>query len=365
MEINANEGTVKYSKLMEENAKEDNEISIIFPPENLNKSEAKKLASAKSDKDTNWKGYFKTLLGFSFMLLIVILLLGVELLDTSRHVKSLKEIMGNNLKSQERTVQDFKSQNLKLLHDLEAMTNALNVSEVEIESLKQNIQDLIAHNQKIITDSESKNMVHENCSQQQEFSKALIEDLKLQNQNLTKDLAKIKFGEESLKNSISDESKGKLLIDASYSGNIDHVKLSLKLGANVNATEEFDFNRSALYYAAEEGHLEVVKILVQNGADVNFRCLDMYTPLLIAIKYNHFEIAEYLLQNGADPNARGYNNKTPLHYAAHGGFPKVVETLLKYGAREDLKNGYGRTPLQEAEYSKKGGYQQVIALLKN
>ena len=69
------------------------------------------------------------------------------------------------------------------------------------------------------------------------------------------------------------------------------------------------------------------------------------TPLHVAVEYGFTDAAKWLLFNGADINARAYNNFTPLHLAKA---PHVVHLLLRHGADVNARNVSERTALEEA-----------------
>src|SRR3990167_560678 len=107
---------------------------------------------------------------------------------------------------------------------------------------------------------------------------------------------------------------------------------------------------SALTEAAKEGHLDCVKLLIDNGADVNHRLSTAdYTPLVAAAGYNpllstaatikkHEDVVNYLLSHGADCNSivsyDSYAALTPLKLAVQNHLPNAV-TLLLAGATTD------------------------------
>jgi ankyrin repeat protein len=67
-----------------------------------------------------------------------------------------------------------------------------------------------------------------------------------------------------------------------------------------------------LMYAAREGRIETVRLLLEAGADPNATDANGIRPLLLAISNNHIELARYLLDNGADVNAVDWYGRTPL-----------------------------------------------------
>jgi ankyrin repeat protein len=73
---------------------------------------------------------------------------------------------------------------------------------------------------------------------------------------------------------------------------------------------------SAIHFAAREGRIEAMKALVDAKADLNQRVVgDNSTPMLIATINGHFDLAKYLLDQGADPNTAAHNGVTPLYAA--------------------------------------------------
>jgi uncharacterized protein len=73
---------------------------------------------------------------------------------------------------------------------------------------------------------------------------------------------------------------------------------------------------SAVHFAAREGRIEALKALVDAKADVNQQVVgDNSTPMLIATINGHFDLAKYLLDQGADPNLAAHNGVTPLYAA--------------------------------------------------
>jgi ankyrin repeat protein len=71
---------------------------------------------------------------------------------------------------------------------------------------------------------------------------------------------------------------------------------------------------TALHFAARQGFVDVVKALVDGGADINQQNPgDRATPLTIAIINGHYDLATWMLEKGADPNNAAFNGVTPLY----------------------------------------------------
>ncbi len=92
--------------------------------------------------------------------------------------------------------------------------------------------------------------------------------------------------------------KNNSLILASYYGHIEIVKILLNNGANVNFLHKD--GDSSLNIASREGHTEIVKILLHNGANINYINKDRRGSLIISSSKGHTEIVKLLLDNGAN-----------------------------------------------------------------
>ena len=82
--------------------------------------------------------------------------------------------------------------------------------------------------------------------------------------------------------------------------------------------------------AARYGDLETVKLLIENGADIDAKDKDGYTVLMYASNNGNLEIIKYLVENGADINIKDKNGDTALNYARTEG---IKEVLIKTGAK--------------------------------
>lgn len=121
--------------------------------------------------------------------------------------------------------------------------------------------------------------------------------------------------------------KEQLVTSAEY-GKIEEVKFLLKSGIDPNFGIG-EQSTSPLIAATIMGHLSVVKLLVKSGANVNGKYSDHYiaTPIWYAANNGDFEIVKYLLDNGADPTVEDRNGWTPLRQAKLHNHTKVIELL--------------------------------------
>ncbi|CAK9111616.1 unnamed protein product [Durusdinium trenchii] len=113
-----------------------------------------------------------------------------------------------------------------------------------------------------------------------------------------------------------------------------------------------------VFLAAENGHLEVVQLLLEAGADKDAADANGTTALHMAAVFEHLEIMELLLEAGADQDAANADGTTALYIAARGGHVEAVRLLLGAGARLDATDG--ETPLYIAAQK---GHLEVVRLL--
>ena len=122
-------------------------------------------------------------------------------------------------------------------------------------------------------------------------------------------------------------------------------------------------NRTALYIASKFNYTDIVRLLLQRGANVDIKDKENRTALYIASKFKHIEIVNLLLQSGANVNIKDKDNQTALYIASSYGHIGVVGALLEHGADTEIKNKYGESPLKAA--SSKGHKNIENVLLKH
>ncbi|XP_041932384.1 transient receptor potential cation channel, subfamily N, member 1 [Alosa sapidissima] len=120
---------------------------------------------------------------------------------------------------------------------------------------------------------------------------------------------------------------------------------------------------SPLLLAAERGHLEVVRILLQNHARVDVFDEDGKAALHLAAENGHEDIADLLLSHKAFVNAKTKLGLTPLHLAAQNGSTRLVRLLVEtHVASTDALSLNKQTPLHLAAMS--GQLDVCSSLLK-
>lgn len=183
---------------------------------------------------------------------------------------------------------------------------------------------------------------------------------------------------------VGNKSGNTTLMYAMWQDNTEVVQILLQAGADVNVIG--DFGGTALMGAAERGYVEVVKILLEAGADVNLRdgtyrrtalmkAAGAYNVKYIDGEYvryidgdpvqvspaRHTEVVKILLEAGADVNIGDMFNDTALMLAAGSGCIETVKILLEAVADVTTKNWKGKTALMIAKDS---GHTRIVNLLK-
>jgi len=113
-------------------------------------------------------------------------------------------------------------------------------------------------------------------------------------------------------------------------GNLDIIKILIKYGANVNAiTNSGD---SPLTIASRHNRIDVIKILIESRANINFKGIKGQTALIYASGLGYVDIVKYLLKKGADLEVTENQNITALFYAAANNQKETLKELLQAGA---------------------------------
>uniref|UniRef100_A0A8C8RDG0 Ankyrin repeat and SOCS box containing 3 n=1 Tax=Pelusios castaneus TaxID=367368 RepID=A0A8C8RDG0_9SAUR len=135
-------------------------------------------------------------------------------------------------------------------------------------------------------------------------------------------------------NDVSCEAPTPLFL-AVENGHAEIIKLLLQHRANINGSHSWS-GWNSLHQASFQGHTEILKLLLEQGA--NKECVDDFgiTPLFIAAQYGKLESLRILISYGANVNCQAKDKATPLFIAAQEGHAECVELLLLKGANPNL-----------------------------
>ena len=117
----------------------------------------------------------------------------------------------------------------------------------------------------------------------------------------------------------------------------------------------------ALWTAAGNGATDCVRELIEENADLEYLELG-WTPLIKAAVHGHVEVVRLLLEAGANKDAAGLSGDTPLILASHWGDDAIVRLLLAAGADHAAADIRGETALDKA---RRQGHAAVAALLES
>lgn len=118
---------------------------------------------------------------------------------------------------------------------------------------------------------------------------------------------------------------------AAFFGKPEVARMLLDAGASVDTYTTNDFANQPLHAAAAGRHLEVCRVLVAAGADVNATQHGGYTPLHEAAQHGDVEMVELFLSAGADPSLRVAEG-SPADLAEAAGHPDVARRLREVAA---------------------------------
>ncbi|XP_014249139.1 tankyrase-1-like [Cimex lectularius] len=144
--------------------------------------------------------------------------------------------------------------------------------------------------------------------------------------------------------------KDKYLLRSVMFNNIEGVVRAIELGADINMVP--DDGLTCIHLVAEKGFIELTKLLVSlPGIQLDVLSSFGWSPLSNAVYSNHLEICTILLQSGANPNFRVVFEQTPLHIAVFYKRPIIVAELIKYGADVNSVDCFHQSPLHLAVFS--------------
>jgi len=154
---------------------------------------------------------------------------------------------------------------------------------------------------------------------------------------------------------------GRRLTTTAAMNNVVATRELLRRGLPVDIPIQAGSGGTALLIASEGGHVGVMDLLIDAGANVRVQDTQGDTPLMGAVRIGSLDAVKLLLRNGADVNQRDNAGRTSLIWAARTGRADVVRALLDAGASIDVTDSSGRSPVTVAVAK---GHDNIVALLR-
>ena len=153
------------------------------------------------------------------------------------------------------------------------------------------------------------------------------------------------------------------LLVAVQAGSLLLIKLALDNEANINIIYSNE-GRTMLHLAAAHGYVNVVQYFLEDeGFNIEVRTQFGDTPLHAAVAARQVEVVRLLLQRGANPNAINVERLTPLHIAARGDSVEIVNLLIEHDANRHAQDQNGRRPQDHARNQAQPN-QEIVRLLE-
>lgn len=122
---------------------------------------------------------------------------------------------------------------------------------------------------------------------------------------------------------------------ATRQGDVIKVRLLLDQGVDIDARDEH--GQTALMNAAHAGQEELARLLIEKGADLNVTAKYHLSALMLALIAHHPDVARLLIEAGADIHIRGsggFAGAMALDLAERGGYTEIVALLKLNGAMD-------------------------------
>jgi ankyrin repeat protein len=151
------------------------------------------------------------------------------------------------------------------------------------------------------------------------------------------------------------------LMDAADHGSVDIAKYVLTI-PHVNTEAKNNIGWTAVMFAARRSNIDMMKLLLDHGCDIDARDVNGTTPLMTAIRAKQHDMVAYLISRGAGLDVKDNWENTALMIAADAGEPASVRDLIAAGANVNIKNINGLTALSRAEQN---NHNEVAQIIKN
>ena len=137
-----------------------------------------------------------------------------------------------------------------------------------------------------------------------------------------------------------------LIHDCARYNNLSMLKRVLQKKGKINSVDEDGY--TAFFLACYYGYIKIVKYLIKQGCDINYS-RNRLRPIHGAANMGHTNVLRILVNNGVNVDSKECgDDRTALHWAVQEGRSKAAEFLIKNGADINKLNGSGETPLRIA-----------------
>lgn len=149
------------------------------------------------------------------------------------------------------------------------------------------------------------------------------------------------------------------LYNASKAGNKNVVQTLLAQGVHPNSKDKQ--GRTLLWWSASAGRVPITNLLLkQECMELNESDNNGWTPLHVASSNGHVEVVKLLLDKRADFSVTNTNGRTPLHVTSSNEHVEVVKLLLRKGAIANIVDKRAKSALTLAS---KNGHESIVAIL--
>lgn len=163
------------------------------------------------------------------------------------------------------------------------------------------------------------------------------------------------------------EQRDKKLRKAAKRGDAAEITRLLDAGADINGAGGF-WGNTALGWAADQGHIHCVRLLLDRGAKIDATNSLGWSPLVNAIVSNHGDIVDLLLQKGTSITLKDGSGRTPLDNAVNYKMKDMAERLSKHAtklatereARQRARDEVLRRAQEEADRRASQEYANVV-----
>jgi ankyrin repeat protein len=129
--------------------------------------------------------------------------------------------------------------------------------------------------------------------------------------------------------------------------NLNLVSDLIVLGANLDWQDE-DYNMTVMHMAAWFGRVEIARMLIDAGANLDIQDIFGKTILHVAMEGNYSEITQMLIDAGAKLDIQDRDGETVLHWAAWRNYSEITQMLIDAGVKLNIQDKWDRTALHWA-----------------